>query len=220
MCEEVLGYTLTMLLVTAEPSYERVARIPSPLEPQPRLRPEAGWESVGGKGKCELQLAVRHVSLLIHASSRCTAAARPLTPSSAKSAAPSASAWASSNPFAALPGSGAEPVRAGGSGTGSSSTFTVVSSSKKPAAAAAAAANAEPTKRQRQNAAKAAAAKAAKADEEAQRLARLAQHKRQLEAERMKEQAKKSASAGGGTGSKKQPTSTASISPTGKLVWD
>jgi hypothetical protein len=71
------------------------------------------------------------------------------------------------------------------------------------------------SKKQRQNAAKRDALKTAKAEAEAQRLARLAVHKRELERAKMAEQF---ASSGKGKG--KAPTGTASVSDTGKLVWD
>ena len=65
------------------------------------------------------------------------------------------------------------------------------------------------TKKQRQNAAKREAQKATKAAAEAQRLATLAKHKRELEKERIAEQYSKK---GGG--------SSASVDNQGHLVWD
>ena len=65
------------------------------------------------------------------------------------------------------------------------------------------------TKMQRQNAAKREAQKAAKAEAEAQRLATLAKHKRDLEKEKITEQY-----------SKKSGGSSASIDGKGHLVWD
>lgn len=64
------------------------------------------------------------------------------------------------------------------------------------------------TKKQRQNAAKREAQKAAKAEAEAQRLATLAKHKRELEKAKIAEQYSKS----GG--------SSASVNDKGHLVWD
>lgn len=64
----------------------------------------------------------------------------------------------------------------------------------------------EMTKKQRQNAAKREAQKAAKAEAEAQRLATLSKHKRELEKTRIAEQYK------GG--------SSASVDDKGHLVWD
>ncbi|KAI0741281.1 hypothetical protein C8Q80DRAFT_1193465 [Daedaleopsis nitida] len=68
------------------------------------------------------------------------------------------------------------------------------------------------TKKQRQHAARREAEKAAKADAEAQRIATLAKHKRELERNRMAEQAKIS---------KKTPSGgmSASVDDNGKLVW-
>ncbi|RPD58896.1 hypothetical protein L226DRAFT_553825 [Lentinus tigrinus ALCF2SS1-7] len=68
------------------------------------------------------------------------------------------------------------------------------------------------TKKQRQHAAKREAQKAAKADAEAERLATLAQHKRELERARMVEQAKSSKKTTGGGMS-------AYVDENGKLVW-
>ncbi|KAI0709705.1 hypothetical protein C8T65DRAFT_575529 [Cerioporus squamosus] len=68
------------------------------------------------------------------------------------------------------------------------------------------------TKKQRQHAARREAEKAAKAEAEAQRLAALAKHKRELERERMAEQAKTSKKTTGGGMS-------AYVDENGKLVW-
>ncbi|KAF8060642.1 hypothetical protein FPV67DRAFT_1423426 [Lyophyllum atratum] len=70
------------------------------------------------------------------------------------------------------------------------------------------------TKRQRQNASKREALKAGKAQDEKERLAMLAKHKRELEKERMAEQQK----AGGGK--KTSGGMTASVDERGKLVWE
>lgn len=67
------------------------------------------------------------------------------------------------------------------------------------------------TKKQRQNAAKREAAKAAKQDGEAERLAALARHKRELEKLRVAEQLGGKKTSGG---------MTASVDANGKLVWD
>jgi DNA-binding protein H-NS len=65
------------------------------------------------------------------------------------------------------------------------------------------------TKKQRQNAAKREAQKAAKAEAEAQRLATLSKHKRELEKAKIVEQY-----------SKKDGGSSASVNDKGHLVWD
>ena len=65
------------------------------------------------------------------------------------------------------------------------------------------------TKKQRQNAAKREAQKAAKAEAEAQRVAALAKHRREMEKERIAEQH-----------SKKSGGSSASVDGKGHLVWD
>ena len=67
------------------------------------------------------------------------------------------------------------------------------------------------TKKQRQHAARREAQKAAKADAEAERLATLAKHKRELERTRMAEQAKSSKTPSGGM--------SAYVDENGKLVW-
>ncbi|KAH9893294.1 hypothetical protein C8Q73DRAFT_791165 [Cubamyces lactineus] len=67
------------------------------------------------------------------------------------------------------------------------------------------------TKKQRQHAARREAEKAAKAQAEAERLATLAQHKRELERARMAEQAKASKKVSGGM--------SAYVDENGKLVW-
>ena len=67
----------------------------------------------------------------------------------------------------------------------------------------------EMTKKQRQNAAKREAQKAAKAEAEAQRLATLSKHKRELEKTKIAEQY-----------SKKSGGSSASVNDKGHLVWD
>ncbi|KAG9123161.1 hypothetical protein FRC07_000161 [Ceratobasidium sp. 392] len=72
------------------------------------------------------------------------------------------------------------------------------------------------SKKQRQNAAKRDAAKAAKAESEAERQARLAAHKRQLERERIAEQYAKPAAGKG----KASGGMTASVNEKGSLVWD
>ena len=71
------------------------------------------------------------------------------------------------------------------------------------------------TKRQRQNASKRDAQKAAKAEAEAERLATLAKHKREIENARMAEQFK-------GKGSGKTPSGgmKAVVDERGKLVWE
>ena len=65
------------------------------------------------------------------------------------------------------------------------------------------------TKKQRQNAAKREAQKAAKVEAEAQRLATLAKHKRELEKERIADQY-----------AKKDGGPSASVDARGHLVWD
>ncbi|KAG8721126.1 hypothetical protein FRC09_008388 [Ceratobasidium sp. 395] len=72
------------------------------------------------------------------------------------------------------------------------------------------------SKKQRQNAAKRDAAKAAKVDSEADRQARLAAHKRELERERIAQQYAKSAPGKG----KASGGMTASVNEKGSLVWD
>ncbi|KZP01771.1 hypothetical protein CALVIDRAFT_532530 [Calocera viscosa TUFC12733] len=72
------------------------------------------------------------------------------------------------------------------------------------------------TKKQRQNARKREADKSAKGDQEAERLAALARHKRELEEERMRELAK-------GAGAGRKPVSggmRASVNDKGALVWE
>lgn len=82
----------------------------------------------------------------------------------------------------------------------------------------------EPTKKQRQNAARAAAAREAKEAAERERLATLAAHKKQLERERMTQQAKeKSRNGSNGTRTNRQTLSggmQAKVSETGALIWD
>lgn len=68
------------------------------------------------------------------------------------------------------------------------------------------------TKKQRQNLAKREAQKAAKAQEESERLAKLASHKRELEKSRIVEQYKNTKKTGGGM--------SASMNEKGQLVWD
>ncbi|KII87029.1 hypothetical protein PLICRDRAFT_55089 [Plicaturopsis crispa FD-325 SS-3] len=70
------------------------------------------------------------------------------------------------------------------------------------------------TKRQRQNAAKRDAARSAKAEADAVQAALLAQHKRELERERMKAQQS------GGRSKLTSGGSTATVDGNGKLVWD
>jgi hypothetical protein len=77
--------------------------------------------------------------------------------------------------------------------------------------------SAEQTKRQRQNAAKREAQKAAKVSAEADRLATLAKHKRELERAKMVEQF---AGGGGGKGAKTSGGMKASVDTNGKLVWE
>ena len=77
--------------------------------------------------------------------------------------------------------------------------------------------SAEQSKRQRQNAAKREAQKVAKASAEADRLATLAKHKRELERAKMVEQF---AGGGGGKGGKTSGGMTASVDANGKLVWE
>ncbi|KAG8746187.1 hypothetical protein FRC10_005703 [Ceratobasidium sp. 414] len=72
------------------------------------------------------------------------------------------------------------------------------------------------SKKQRQNAAKRDAAKAAKVESEADRQARLAAHKRQLEKERIAQQYAKPAPGKG----KESGGMTASVNEKGSLVWD
>ncbi|KAG8681376.1 hypothetical protein FRC08_015674 [Ceratobasidium sp. 394] len=72
------------------------------------------------------------------------------------------------------------------------------------------------TKKQRQNAAKREAAKVAKVESEADRQARLAAHKRQLEKERIAQQYAKPAPGKG----KASGGMTASVNEKGSLVWD
>ncbi|KZT25213.1 hypothetical protein NEOLEDRAFT_1178628 [Neolentinus lepideus HHB14362 ss-1] len=69
------------------------------------------------------------------------------------------------------------------------------------------------TKKQRQNAAKREAQKTAKAQAEAERLALLAKHKRELERQRMAEQA-------ASQGKKTSGGMTATVDEKGKLVWE
>ena len=68
------------------------------------------------------------------------------------------------------------------------------------------------SKKQRQNQAKREAQKAAKADAEAQRLATLAKHKKELEKIRMAEQSTSKQKQSGGM--------SASMNEKGHLVWD
>ena len=75
--------------------------------------------------------------------------------------------------------------------------------------------SADQTKRQRQNAARREAQKASKASAEADRLATLAKHKRELERERMAEQF-----ANGGVKGKISGGMKASVDANGKLVWE
>jgi hypothetical protein len=70
------------------------------------------------------------------------------------------------------------------------------------------------TKRQRQNASKREAQKAAKADAEAERLATLSKHNKELEKAKMAEQF-----SGKGKG-KTSGGMSASVDDNGKLVWD
>ncbi|KIM88394.1 hypothetical protein PILCRDRAFT_814293 [Piloderma croceum F 1598] len=95
----------------------------------------------------------------------------------------------------------------------SSSQFQSSSQQKPPSSST----SSEQTKRQRQNAAKREAQKAAKASAEADRLATLAKHKRELERTKMLEQF---ASGGGGKGGKTSGGMKASVDGNGKLVWD
>lgn len=86
------------------------------------------------------------------------------------------------------------------------------------------------TKKQRQNAAKAQAKKAEKEAMEADRLAKLAQHKKQVETERMKEFYKKQPNASSApassqwtsvsSGHKQKSLPKATINEKGSLVWD
>ena len=196
----------------AETTYTRVATIPAPVpHSTPRAVPaEDGWQSVGGKLKAPSKPAQLSRSFEN----------------------PDSNAWASSNPFAALPGSGAElpsSGRATGPSTNGHAKATSSSLSTGPVRSVPGHSHVgtdAPTKKQRQNAAKAAAKKTAKANEEAERQARLNQHKKELEAERMREFYKK-----GGSGMS-QPSSIwetagqpkqlpkASINEKGSLVWD
>jgi hypothetical protein len=68
------------------------------------------------------------------------------------------------------------------------------------------------TKRQRQNAQRREAQKAAKSEAEAERLATLAKHKRELEKAKMTEQFSSKGKTGGGM--------NASVDDKGRLVWD
>ncbi|EJU03495.1 hypothetical protein DACRYDRAFT_105656 [Dacryopinax primogenitus] len=72
------------------------------------------------------------------------------------------------------------------------------------------------TKKQRQNARKREADKSLRSDQEAERLALLARHKRELENERMKEQARGS----GGANKKLSGGMRASVNEKGALVWE
>jgi hypothetical protein len=132
--------------------------------------------------------------------------------------------WASSNSFAALPGSGAEvPTPSTKTAKPSGSTFTTVASSTSKRDVPGAA-SAEQTKKQRQNAARAQAKKAEKEAMEAERLSKLAQHKRQVEAERMKDHYKKQAGPSSAPfstpGPKQKSLPKATINEKGSLVWD
>lgn len=72
------------------------------------------------------------------------------------------------------------------------------------------------TKRQRQNASKREAQKAAKTQGEAERLATLSKHKRELEQVRMAEQFRGK----GSTGKAASGGMTATVDERGKLVWE
>lgn len=102
---------------------------------------------------------------------------------------------------------------------------SATTSSKTNGSASAAAAQAQ-TKRQRQNAAKTQAKKAEREAMEEERLARLAQHKREVEAERIKEFYKKQTAPSKpfSTHSQSAPSSKvnskASVNEKGSLVWD
>jgi hypothetical protein len=151
-----------------------------------------------------------------------------IIPSKKVAEAPSSNAWASSNPFAALPGSGAELPRVNGKSNGAATTKS--STSPANSAGASTAKSNVPgadtqTKKQRQNAAKVQAKKAEKEAMEAERLTKLAQHKKQVEAERMKEfykkqQPKSSNIYSSSPGPKTSSMPKATINEKGSLVWD
>lgn len=98
--------------------------------------------------------------------------------------------------------------------TAASESASQLSSTGAPAPQAAVAGD---SKRARQNAAKRDATKAAKASAEAERLATLARHKRELERTKMDEQY--STGSGRGRG-KVSGGMKASVDANGKLVWD
>lgn len=209
-----VSYLTNTYTRTAETTYTRVATIPAPVvDSRPKsVSVEDGWQSVSGKLK---------------------ASSKPSQPVRNVESADS-NAWASSNPFAALPGSGAELPPSGRANGTSQQNGHAKSAASSVASTApvrsvpgySSSVTDAQTKKQRQNAAKAAAKKAAKEGEEADRQARLHQHKRELEAERMREFYKK-----GGSGMP-QPSSKwetvgrpktlpkASINEKGSLVWD
>ena len=216
--------------LVAEVTYKKVARIgPAAAQTFPPLATtDEGWKSVGGKAKTrELDVllggkGLPRLTLVSHV------LAVVLNGSKATPEAPSNNAWASSNPFAALPGSGAEVPRSNGRPATTAASVTTSATPRNGTATSAAA----QTKKQRQNAAKTQAKKAEKDAMEAERLATLAQHKKQVEAERMKEFFKKQpnatgapasshwSSSGGANKAPAKPMAKATINEKGSLVWD
>ncbi|KDN45906.1 hypothetical protein K437DRAFT_256427 [Tilletiaria anomala UBC 951] len=147
--------------------------------------------------------------------------------------------FASKNPFALLKeqlldatsnstlsgGNTAKVLSIPATSSSSSSASRPTSSTSNSRAGAGAASNASSgssamSKKQRQNAARREAQKAAKADVEAARLQALAQHKRQLEAERIKDFFSKGAGVGRGGAGSASGGQKASVNQQGHLVWD
>lgn len=95
-----------------------------------------------------------------------------------------------------------------------STSNSQISGAASNAAGGSSAASAAETKKQRQNAARRDAQKAARAEAEAERLASLARHKRELERAKIAEQYSSKGKGG------KTPDSKASVDANGKLVWD
>ncbi|UZJ56189.1 hypothetical protein CBS101457_005509 [Exobasidium rhododendri] len=190
-----------------EKVYKKVARIEREAEPRTFASParEQGWENVGGKGRTPSSIATKEVV-----------------------EAPSSNAWASSNSFAALPGSGADLPRPTGktnkaAGT-SASTVASSANSRNGSGGAGGVMDNSQTKKQRQNAAKAQAKKTEKEAMEADRLTKLAQHKKQVEAERMKDHYRKQSNTSSvpiaSSGPKAKSLPRATINEKGSLVWD
>lgn len=199
-----------------------------------------GWESVGGKARLGACFAVGYLTgktySNMHESGNCTlrsilAAPTAATPSKSKNN-PGGNAWAASNPFAVLPesaadagsGSGARVISLGTTSSASGLSAANGSGGARPPASASSA----PTKRQRQNAARAQAKKAERDAQEVERQDRLAQHKRQLESERMraadKRPARPTPRSVPGRGAAAATDTTmgprASVNEKGSLVWD